>query len=112
MEESEIYISEMKVLKSQMKVVPSFHHRALRRLQEVSRANSHTLPKAFRVRRRRERLRERERESAFSLCRYPFTEIIIFRVLSKHGYQTVTLAIVKISSRLLSDKPRCEVSTD
>jgi len=62
MEESEIYISEMKVLKSQMKVVPSFHHRALRRLQEVSRANSHTLPKAFRVRRRRERLRERERE--------------------------------------------------
>jgi hypothetical protein len=54
--ESEIYIAEMKVFNSQIKVVPSFHHRTLRRHQEVSRASSSdVLPKAFSGRSRRER---------------------------------------------------------
>jgi hypothetical protein len=105
--ESEIYIEEMKVFNSQIKVVPSFHRRTLHKLQEVSRANRpDVLPKAFSGRRRR----ERERERMLGLCRYPFTKLIIFRVLSKHGFQFVTLAIAKISSRLLSDTQSCEVS--
>jgi len=47
-EESEIYVAEMKVFKSQIKVVHSFHHRTLWQLQEVSRANNSDIPpKAF-----------------------------------------------------------------
>ena len=72
MKESEIYIAEMKVFNSRIKVVPSFHHRTLRRHQEVSRASSSDImPKAFSGWRRR----ERERERVSKLCRYPFTNL-------------------------------------
>jgi hypothetical protein len=92
MKEIENFISEMKVFNNHIKMVPGFYQRTLCRLRECSRSSiSDQLPKAF------SGFTEGESVQVLSAS---FYKIYNIRILSKHGFQFVTEATVKISSRL------------
>ena len=100
-EESEMMNAEMKVFNGQIKMLRSFHHR-----DTLAASRSVT---SQQVRHIAESFYWSQKTRLFRFCRYPFTKFIVFRILSKHGFQFVTLATVKISGRLWSDMQRYEV---